>query len=39
VTFARNGADGFAQRAGSPGAATVDTTTIDGIVKALDEIK
>ena len=39
VTFARNGADGFAGRAGSPGAATVDTTTIDGMVKALDEIK
>jgi hypothetical protein len=39
VTFARNGADGFAQRSGTPGAATVETATIDSIIKALDEIK
>lgn len=39
VTFARNGADGFAERTGSPGAATVETVTIDSILKALDEIK
>lgn len=39
VVFARSGADGFAQRGGSPGAATVETATIDSIVKALDEIK
>ena len=39
VAFARNGADGFAQRIGSPGAATVETATIDSITKALDEIK
>ncbi len=39
VTFARSGADGFAQRAGSPGAATVETATLDSIVKALDDIK
>ena len=39
VTFARNGADGFAERAGSPGAATVAAATIDSITKALDDIK
>ena len=39
VAFARNGADGFAERAGSPGAATVELAAIDAIVKALDDIK
>lgn len=39
VSFSRSGADGYAQRAGSPGAATVETVTIDAIIKAVDEIK
>lgn len=39
VTFARSGADGYAERTGGGGAATVETATIDAIVKALDEIK
>ncbi len=39
VTFARSGADGFAERSGSPGAATVETATLDSILKALDDIK
>jgi hypothetical protein len=39
VAFARSGADGFAQRIGSPGAATVEAATIDSIIKALDDIK
>ena len=39
VSFSRSGADGYAQRAGSPGAATVETATIDNIIKTLEEIK
>jgi len=39
VTFARAGGSAYAARAGSPGAATVDAAAIDGIVKALEEIK
>ena len=39
VTFARSGSDGFAERSGSPGAATVETATLDSIVKSLDDIK
>ena len=36
VTFARSGSDGYAARSGSPGAAKVDTATIDSIEKALE---
>jgi Domain of unknown function (DUF4340) len=36
VSFARVGSDGFASRAGVPGAAKVDVATIDGIVKSLE---
>ncbi len=39
VTFARAGGSAYSARAGSPGAATVDAATIDGIVKALEDIK
>jgi hypothetical protein len=39
VAFARAGGSAHAARAGSPGAATVDATLIDGIVKALEDIK
>jgi hypothetical protein len=39
VSFAHSGADSYAGRAGTPGAATVDSTTIDAIVKALEDIK
>jgi uncharacterized protein DUF4340 len=39
VTFARAGGSAYAARAGSPGAATVDAAVIDGIVKALEDIK
>jgi len=37
VAFAKSGSDGYASRVGSPGAAKIDATTIDSIVKALDE--
>jgi hypothetical protein len=36
VSFARSGTDGYASRAGLPGAAKVDVATIDGIVKSLE---
>jgi hypothetical protein len=39
VAFARSGGSAYAARAGSPGAATVDAAVIDGIVKALEDIK
>jgi Domain of unknown function (DUF4340) len=39
VTFGRAGSDVFAARAGEPGAAKVDASALDGIVKALEEIK
>jgi hypothetical protein len=39
VTFARAGDSAYAARAGSPGAATVDAAVIDGIVKALEDVK
>ena len=39
VTFARAGESAYAARAGIPGAATVDAASIDGIVKALEDIK
>ena len=39
VTFARSAETGYAARAGSPGAAKVDASAIDAIVKALEDIK
>lgn len=39
VSFARSGSDGFAARAGEPGAAKLPAATIESIVKALAEIK
>jgi hypothetical protein len=39
VTFARAGDSAYAARAGSPGAAKVDAAVIDGIVKALEDVK
>jgi uncharacterized protein DUF4340 len=39
VIFARAGDSAYAARAGSPGAATVDAAVIDGIVKALGDVK
>lgn len=39
VTFARSGDAAYAARAGSPGAAKIDASVIDGIVKALEDVK
>jgi hypothetical protein len=39
VTFSRSGTDVYATRAGEPGVAKVDTATLDGIIKALEELK
>lgn len=39
VSFARTADGGYAARAGSPGAAKVDTGVIDSIVKALGDVK
>jgi hypothetical protein len=39
VSFARAGDTAYAARAGSPGAAKVDASAIDGIVKALEDVK
>ena len=39
VTFARTGDSGYAARGGSPGAAKVDAAVIDGIIKALEDVK
>ncbi len=39
VAFARTADTGYAARAGSPGAAKVDAAAIDGIVKALGDMK
>jgi hypothetical protein len=39
VTFARSGKSAFASRASEPGPVTVDGSTIDSIVKALEELK
>jgi hypothetical protein len=39
VAFARSGGKAYASRADSPGAATVDPSVIDGIVKALEALK
>jgi hypothetical protein len=39
VTFARKGTDAFARREGDAGAAKIDASAIDAIVKALDALK
>jgi Domain of unknown function (DUF4340) len=39
VTFARADGSAYASRAGSPGAAKIDASTIDAIVKALEDLK
>jgi hypothetical protein len=39
VSFGRSGADAYAARAGTPGAAKIDTATLDSIVKALEGLK
>jgi hypothetical protein len=39
VTFGRSGADAYAARAGTPGAAKIDAATLDSIIKALDSLK
>jgi hypothetical protein len=39
TTFARSGADGYAARAGEPGAAKVDIAAIENIVKSLEGLK
>jgi hypothetical protein len=39
VAFARSGSDGYASRPGDPGAARIPTSTIESIVKALEELK
>ena len=39
VTLAKSGSDGFASRAGEPGAAKIDASAIDAVTKALQELK
>lgn len=39
VAFGKSGDDGYASRSGEPGAAKVDASTIDNIIKSLDELK
>ena len=39
VVFARQGSDAFARRDGDKGAAKIDASALDGIVKALDALK
>lgn len=39
VAFARSGSDAYASRAGEPGAAKIPASTVDSIVKALEELK
>lgn len=39
VTFAKAGSEAYAARAGEPGAARIDVSTFDSIVKALQELK
>jgi len=39
VSFARNGADAYAARAGDPGAAKIDPAVIDALVKAFEGMK
>lgn len=39
VKFAKSGNDAFAARAGEPGAARIETSTFDNIVKGLEELQ
>ena len=39
VAFARGGGAAYASRTGSPGAAKIEASTIDSIVKALEDLK
>jgi len=39
VAFGRSGGDAYASRAGEPGAATIEASTLDNIVKALEELQ
>lgn len=39
VTFSRSGTDAFAQRDGVPGAAKIDATLLDDIVKAVEAVR
>lgn len=39
VTLTKSGSDAYAARAGEPGAAKVEASAVDGIVKALQELK
>jgi len=39
TSFARSGSDGYASRAGEPGAAKVDIAAIENIVKSLEALK
>ena len=39
VTLVKSGSDAFAARAGEPGAAKIEASAFDGIVKALQELK
>jgi hypothetical protein len=39
VTFARSGDSAYAARAGSPGAAKIESSVIDAIIKALEDLK
>jgi Domain of unknown function (DUF4340) len=39
VAFAKSGSDGYAARAGEAGAAKIEASTIDNLVKTLDELK
>lgn len=39
VAFARKGTDAFARRDGDAAAAKIDTTALDGIIKAIDALK
>ena len=39
VAFGRSGSDVFAARTGEPGAAKIDASALDGLIKALEEIK
>jgi len=39
LTFGRSGSDAYASRAGEPGAAKIEASGLDWIIKALEEIK
>lgn len=39
VAFGRSGSDAYASRTGEPGAAKIESSTLDNILKALDELQ